>query len=166
MKNILTICYLFIVLFLIYTCQTKNEKPTGIDQTRFPSMDYEASIEKFKDSDKPTLLLFNGYACVNCRKFEKLLKEDVGLDKLNAKYNLINLHVDDKTKLDAPKTIIHTINNEKRILRTRGNMSSYLQIELTRSGSQPVFAIMKDSIVQKLIFYTPHAQELRDSLDL
>jgi len=166
MEKILRICYLVVVLLLVYTCQPTDKKTKGIDQTRFPSMDYEASMEKFKDSNKPTLLLFNGYGCVNCRKLEKLLKEEIGLNKLTAKYDLINLHVDDKTELDSPKFKRNPINNSKRLMKTRGNINAYLQIELTKSGSQPILAIMKDSIVEKIIGYTPHAQALRDSLNL
>ncbi|MDD3910337.1 MAG: cytochrome c biogenesis protein CcdA, partial [Proteiniphilum sp.] len=64
------------------------------------TLDYETGIKMAKEQDKPVLIDFSGYGCVNCRKMEASVWTDPRVKNiLDNKYILITLMVDDKTRL-------------------------------------------------------------------
>jgi thiol:disulfide interchange protein DsbD len=64
--------------------------------------DYEKGLAYAKTVNKPIMLDFTGYACVNCRKMENNVWSDAMiLPILNNEVVLISLYVDDKR--DLPK---------------------------------------------------------------
>jgi len=102
------------------------------------TMDYEAGIALAKQQNKPVLIDFSGYGCVNCRKMEASVWTDPRVkDMLDNEYILITLMVDDKTKL--PEIIEVDENGRTTRLKTIGDKWSYLQRHKFGSNAQPYY---------------------------
>ena len=103
--------------------------------------DFEAGMEYARQHNKPVMLDFTGYGCVNCRKMELAVWTDPKVSKLlNDDYVLITLFVDNKTKLPAPVKI--TENGAERTLRTVGDKWSYLQRSKFGANAQPFYVLI------------------------
>ncbi|MBK9985078.1 MAG: thioredoxin family protein [Saprospiraceae bacterium] len=67
-----------------------------------------------KTKNKPILLDFTGYGCVNCRKTEEhIWVKDNIRNKINDDFVLVSLYVDDKMALDTPYLISPLQDNKK-----------------------------------------------------
>ena len=94
-----------------------------------------------KKVNKPVMIDFSGFGCVNCRKMEAAVWTDPQVaDKLNNDFVLISLYVDDKQPLDHPIEIVE--NGKKRTLRTIGDKWSYLQRSKFGANAQPFYVII------------------------
>ena len=103
--------------------------------------DYEVGMEYARANNKPVMLDFTGYGCVNCRKMELAVWTDPKVSKfLTEDYVLITLFVDDKTKLAEPITV--TENGKERTLRTVGDKWSYLQRSKFGANAQPFYVLV------------------------
>lgn len=103
--------------------------------------DYELGMEYARQHNKPVMLDFTGYGCVNCRKMEAAVWTDPKVSSIiNDDYVLITLYVDNKTKLTEPVTI--TENGTERILRTVGDKWSYLQRVKFGANAQPFYVLL------------------------
>ena len=103
--------------------------------------DYESGMEYAKKQNKPVIIDFSGYGCVNCRKMEASVWTDPRVkDILEKDYVLITLMVDDKTKLPEPITIEE--NGKTRKLRTIGDKWSYLQRSKFGANAQPFYVLL------------------------
>jgi thioredoxin-related protein len=131
------VCVIFSLIFLLISCGEEKINH-NTDWENFPSMDFEKSMRTFEESDKPVLVLFNAIGCLNCRRFERVLKREVGLEKIKSKYNLINLYLDDKTKLSESECFEH----RGRTIKRRGQVNVIIQTEKLQTGSQPYLAVM------------------------
>jgi len=96
------------------------------------------------ENNRPVLVDFSGYGCVNCRKMEGAVF-DTGRVSSIVKENfvLIKLMVDDKTKLSEPMTVEE--NGKKVVLKTIGDKWSYLQRHKFSANSQPYYIILNHS---------------------
>lgn len=102
---------------------------------------YEEGMEYAAKVDKPVLIDFSGFGCVNCRKMEAAVWTDPEVKKLiENDYVLITLMVDDKTPL--PEPIIIEENGRKRTLRTVGDRWSYLQRYKFGANAQPFYVLL------------------------
>ena len=105
------------------------------------SLDYETGMAYAKQVNKPVLLDFSGYGCVNCRKMEASVWTDPRVKSLiDDEYVLITLMVDDKTKL--PEIIEVDENGRTFKLKTIGDKWSYLQRHKFGSNSQPFYVVL------------------------
>ena len=103
--------------------------------------DYEAGMAYAKQHNKPVMIDFSGYGCVNCRKMEASVWTDSRVkDILENDYVLITLMVDDKTKLPEPIRIQE--NGKTRTLRTIGDKWSYLQRSKFGANAQPFYILL------------------------
>ena len=103
--------------------------------------DYEVGMEYAKKHNKPVIIDFSGYGCVNCRKMEASVWTDPKVKQiLENDYVLITLMVDDKTKLPAPMEIEE--NGRVRKLRTNGDKWSYLQRSKFGANAQPFYVLL------------------------
>ena len=103
--------------------------------------DYEAGMEYARMNNKPVMLDFTGYGCVNCRKMELAVWTDQKVSKLITEdYVLITLYVDDKTKLAEPITVNE--NGKERTLRTVGDKWSYLQRSKFGANAPPFYVLV------------------------
>lgn len=103
--------------------------------------DYDLGMEIARATNKPVLIDFTGYGCVNCRKMEATVWTDPQVASIMTNdYVLIQLFVDDKTPLPAP--IVVKINGQERKLRTVGDKWSYLQSSKFGANAQPFYVLL------------------------
>ena len=114
----------------------KNEVHAAFD-------DYESGMAYAKKVNKPVMIDFSGFGCVNCRKMEASVWTDPKVKQmLENDYVLITLMVDDKTKLPQPIEIQE--NGKTRKLKTIGDKWSYLQRSKLGSNAQPFYILLND----------------------
>lgn len=114
----------------------KNEIHAAFD-------DYESGMAYAKKVNKPVMIDFSGFGCVNCRKMEASVWTDPKVKQmLENDYVLITLMVDDKTKLPQPIEIQE--NGKTRKLKTIGDKWSYLQRSKFGSNAQPFYILLND----------------------
>jgi thiol:disulfide interchange protein DsbD len=104
--------------------------------------DLKFATEYARSVNKPLMIDFTGWACENCRKMEEQVWSDPEVKKrLNDKFVLVSLYVDDKTELplDEQKEVEW---NGKRTLRTVGNKWSYLQSTKYKALALPQYRII------------------------
>ena len=105
------------------------------------TLDYETGMAIAKQQNKPVLIDFSGYGCVNCRKMEASVWTDPRVKNLiDDEFVLITLMVDDKTKL--PEIIEVEDNGRTTKLKTIGDKWSYLQRHKFGSNSQPFYVVL------------------------
>ena len=103
--------------------------------------DYDDAIEYAKKHNKPILVDFSGYGCVNCRKMEAVVWDAEEVQKLiNEDFVLVSLFTDDRTRLETPMEIEE--NGTKKILETQGEKWSYLQRSKFGANAQPFYVII------------------------
>ena len=107
-------------------------------------MDYEEGMAYAKAHNLPVMIDFTGYGCVNCRKMEAAVFIDPTVaDIMTEKYVLIQLYVDEKTKL--PEPIVVNDNGNERKLRTVGDKWSYLQSVKFGATAQPFYVLLDNN---------------------
>ena len=103
--------------------------------------DYDLGMEYARLHNKPVMLDFTGYGCVNCRKMELAVWTDPTVRKIiNDDSLLITLYVDNKTPLSEPVKIME--NGTERTLRTVGDKWSYLQRVKFGANAQPFYVLI------------------------
>lgn len=120
-----------------------NTQDFNLDQHKVEAKftDYEAGMAFARTQNKPVLVDFTGFGCVNCRKMEMAVWHDTQVrDLINDDYVLISLYVDDKTPL--PETIVVTENGKETKLRTIGDRWSYLQRTKFGANAQPFYVLL------------------------
>ncbi len=103
---------------------------------------YEEGMRYAKAHNKPVLVDFSGFGCVNCREMENSVWINPQIKSLlEEDYVLITLMVDDKTPLPKVIEVEETIGNtQKRTkLRTIGDKWSYLQRSKFGANAQPFY---------------------------
>lgn len=105
--------------------------------------DYDKGMKHAREVDKPVLVDFTGWGCVNCRKMGNAVWTDPRVrDMLLNDYVLISVYVDDKTKLPEDEVMTVTENGNKKKLTTVGRKWSYLQRMKFGENSQPFYVIL------------------------
>ncbi|MEM6816581.1 MAG: cytochrome c biogenesis protein CcdA [Bacteroidota bacterium] len=142
-----------------------NECPNGVNCFR----NLEAGMEYAQSQQKPILLDFTGYACVNCRKMEEHVWSDPRIfDLINEKYVLVSLYVDDKKELPHIEQIeVNRVQGGTRKLRNYGHKWAHFQTKFFYNNSQPYYvAISSDGsqILNNPVGYTPEIAEYEDFL--
>lgn len=103
--------------------------------------DYDLGMQMALTSDKPVLIDFTGYGCVNCRKMEAAVWTDPQVAEIMSDdYVLIQLFVDDKTPL--PEPVMVNVNGQEQKLRTVGDKWSYLQSCKFGANAQPFYVLL------------------------
>ncbi|MEZ7915375.1 cytochrome c biogenesis protein CcdA [Macellibacteroides fermentans] len=106
--------------------------------------DYEAGMAYAKKNNKPVMIDFSGYGCVNCRKMEASVWTNPGVKQIiENDYVLITLFVDDKTKL--PEVIEIEEHGKIRKLKTVGDKWSYLQRSKFGANAQPFYVLLDNN---------------------
>lgn len=114
--------------------------PKGFD----PYYDYEEALAASKEQNKPVLIDFTGWNCVNCRKMEANVWTDPAVAKLlKEEFIMAELFVDDKTELPANEQFVSTYSGKK--IKTIGNKNSDFQASAFDSNSQPLYVIVDAS---------------------
>ncbi len=128
--------------------------------------DYYKGLEYAKQVNKPIMIDFTGYACVNCRKMEeRVWAEPQILDILKNDIVLISLYVDDKRKL--PDNEQYTSETTGKRIKSIGNKWSDFQIKQYQANAQPYYVLMdhkEDNLIEP-IGYTPDVATYEDWLN-
>jgi thiol:disulfide interchange protein DsbD len=118
--------------------------------------DYDEALKYAKEVNKPLMIDFTGWACVNCRKMESQVWPDPAVDKLlRNEVVLVSLYVDDKNELPADQQAVKKLGDRDFKIYTIGNKWSYLQASRYQSYSQPQY-ILVDHNEQQLTKETAH----------
>lgn len=130
--------------------------------------EYEKALARARAENKPLLIDFTGWACVNCRRMEEKVWTDKEVDSImRNKFVVVSLYVDEKTKLPATEQSVFktSVGIDKSII-TVGDKWATFQTENFRATSQPQYAIINpDEIaLTKTKFYTPDPNEFADWL--
>lgn len=103
--------------------------------------DYYEALEFAKKEDKPLLLDFTGWACVNCRKMEEYVWADPAVAPIMADdYIIASLYVDDRG--DVPEKYKNEKNVNGDPLRNIGEMWKKMEIERYQEITQPMYVII------------------------
>lgn len=123
--------------------------------------DYEKGLAYAKKVNKPVMIDFTGYACVNCRKMEQQVwAKDEILPILKNEVVLISLYVDDKRALANGVEIDSKLYPGKK-LKYIGQKWSEFQIIKYGANAQPFYVLMDhngENLIEP-VAYTPDVQE-------
>ena len=149
-------------------CYSLYSHPVNCKEGFEPLRDYEIALKKARDENKPLLIDFTGWACVNCRRMEEAVWTDPAVDSLmRNEFVVVSLYVDERTKLPLNErtTYIDKTGKEQSII-TVGDKWSAFQIENFHATSQPQYAIISpdEKALTKTKFYTPDAEEFENWL--
>lgn len=121
-----------------------NKKYAGLFKTPHELdafYDYEEGLAYARKVNKPALIDFTGWSCVNCRKMEATVWADPEvLRRLREDYVIISLYVDDRTSLDESEQYVSEFSGKK--INTIGKKWSDLQSSKFKTNSQPYYVIM------------------------
>jgi thiol:disulfide interchange protein len=102
--------------------------------------DYEKGLAYAKLVNKPIMLDFTGYACVNCRKMENNVWSDAMiLPILNNEVVLISLYVDDKRDLPKSEQFISETTGSE--IETVGDKWTDFMISKYKTNTQPLYVL-------------------------
>ncbi len=124
---------------------------------------YEEGLAYAKQTGKPIMLDFTGWACVNCRKMEEnVWNQPEVFNIINEKYVLISLYVDDREVLAADKQHDYvTAQGKLKHIETVGDKWATFQTETFVNNSQPYYALLSadEKLLVKPVGYTPKVSE-------
>ncbi len=128
-----------------------------------PLLDYEQALQLARKENKPVLIDFTGWACVNCRRMEEKVWTKPDVEKLMRNdFIVVSLYVDERTKLPtAQQTVYKAKNGSEKSIITVGDKWTTFQIDNFNATSQPQYAIISpdEKALAKTKFYTPDAHE-------
>jgi thiol:disulfide interchange protein len=142
-----------------YSWYENNEKDLHFN-------DYYEALAYAKEVNKPLLIDFTGWACVNCRKMEENVWPQDDVKKLLKEYVIVSLYVDDKVQL--PKELQGSIpiplksGGEKiKTLITVGDRWSAFESIRFGQVSQPYYVLLspEEILLNHPVGYTPNAVE-------
>ncbi len=124
--------------------EKESDCPLGIDCYK----DFGEGVAYAKSVNKPILLDFTGWACVNCRKMEEnvwsesdvypLLKED---------YVLISLYIDDRKELPSEEQFDYKFESGRvKAIKTIGEKWGTFQTINFNSASQPYYVLLSPDL--------------------
>jgi thiol:disulfide interchange protein DsbD len=149
---------------------TKESVVPGTDPDHCPHNlncfhDYDAALAYAKTVNKPLMVDFTGWSCVNCRKMEdKVWVEPMILQMLREDYVLVSLYVDDKTELPSNQQRVSPTTGNK--IRTIGNKWSDLETERYKTNTQPFYVLLdhQEKVLVPSSGYQPDAALFSDFL--
>jgi thiol:disulfide interchange protein DsbD len=125
--------------------------------------DYESAVQLSKQQNKPILIDFTGWACVNCRKMEENVWTDPEvMSFIQNNFILVSLYVDDKALLSVEKRFTYTTAaGAKKEITSVGDLWATFQAENFNQSSQPLYVVMSpdQKLLSNPVGYTPNAKE-------
>ena len=120
--------------------EQESDCPLGLDCFK----DFDEGIAFAKANNKPILLDFTGWACVNCRKMEENVWSDPKVYQiLKDEYVLISLYIDDRKELPKDTQFKVKLNeNHLKDIETIGDKWSTFQYLNFQTASQPYYVTM------------------------
>lgn len=107
-----------------------------------PYYDYEEALVASKEQNKPLLVDFTGWNCVNCRKMEAEVWSNAKIkNMINNDFILVELYVDDK--------VLQLTDNERYVspatgksIKTVSQRNADFQITRFNNNAQPLYALL------------------------
>ncbi len=120
--------------------ETESDCPLGLDCFK----DFEEGVAYAKEMNKPILLDFTGWACVNCRKMEENVWSDASVYPiLKDEYVLISLYVDDRKELPEDEKFNFKFNSGRiKSIENVGQKWGTFQTVNFNAASQPYYVLM------------------------
>ena len=130
--------------------------------------EYEKALQLARDQNKPVLIDFTGWACVNCRRMEEnvWVNEEVK-SLMKNDFIVVSLYVDERQKLPISEQFQYkTKAGTLKPIITVGDKWATFQSENFNAVAQPQYAILSpdEKALTKTKAYTPAAGEFRDWL--
>ncbi|PJE43790.1 MAG: thiol:disulfide interchange protein [Flavobacterium sp.] len=142
---------------------SKSELPDGAkvgEHGIITFTDYDKGLAYAKEVNKPLMLDFTGFACVNCRKMEiNVWSDEKVLSVLKNDVVLISLYVDDKREL--PKEQQYVSKETGKEVVTIGNKWTDFIITRYKTNTQPYYVLtdLKEQKLNEPISYTPNIDD-------
>jgi thiol:disulfide interchange protein DsbD len=144
-----------------YSYFNPSDCPQGI--TCFK--DLEEGLAYAREVNKPVMLDFTGYTCVNCRKMEEnVWSEDNIKDILTEDYVLISLYVDDRSELPKDEQVeVDRLDGSGRqvTIDQVGEKWHYFQQSVFQHATQPYYVLVSPDgqTLNPPVAYTPDADD-------
>lgn len=106
------------------------------------SKDFEEAWAMAKEQNKPILIDFSGYGCVNCRKMEEQVWVQEDIRELLSEFIIASLYVDDRTLLPEEERYNSTVSGKLKEVKTIGNKWTDFEIRHFKKASQPNYIIV------------------------
>ena len=152
-------------MFYSYYDKT-TECPLGLNCFK----DLDEGLAAAKLENKPIMLDFTGWACVNCRKMEEhVWSASKVYDILNKEYIVISLYVDDRKELmESEKFDYLKPNGSVKKIKTVGDKWATLQTINFQNNSQPFYVLLNHDmeLLNHTTSYTPNVEEYYEWLKI
>jgi cytochrome c biogenesis protein CcdA/thioredoxin-related protein len=129
--------------------------------------DYNKALQLAKEQNKPLLIDFTGWACVNCRKMEEnVWSQKRVYDYIQENFILVSLYVDDKERLPVEKRFTYNTKQGPKEIVTIGDQWATFETENFQKQSQPLYVVVdtKERLITNPVGYTPDVQKYLDWL--
>lgn len=145
---------------LFYSIYDKGTSaPLGLEAYK----DFDEGLLAAQKANKPIMVDFTGWACVNCRKMEEQVWSEEAIFKhINENYVLISLYVDDRKELPEDEKFNYLKpNGNVKSIKTVGDKWATFQTLNFQNNSQPYYVLMDSNLklLNTPIGYTPDAEE-------
>ncbi len=124
--------------------ETESDCPLGLDCFK----DFEKGVAYAQEVNKPILLDFTGWACVNCRKMEENVWSDPDIYPIiKEDYVLISLYVDDRKELpEAQQFDFKYDSGRVKAIETIGQKWGTFQTINFNAASQPYYVLLSPNL--------------------
>ncbi|MES1220048.1 MAG: thioredoxin family protein [Bacteroidota bacterium] len=154
-------------------CYSLYKHPVNCEEKFEPLRDYDEALALARKENKPLLIDFTGWACVNCRRMEEKVWPDADVAAMMRNdFIVVSLYVDERQQLPASKQLqFKTRNGSDKSIVTVGDKWATFQSENFYAVAQPQYAIIStdEKALTKTKAYTPNpkdfSQWLRCGLD-
>jgi thiol:disulfide interchange protein DsbD len=144
-------------------CYSVYERPVNCERNIQPLHSYEEAIQVAREKNKPVLIDFTGWACVNCRRMEENVWTNPDVAALmRDSFIVVSLYVDERKDLPARERFEFTSSEgRKKQVTTVGDKWTNFQIENFFKTSQPQYAIISpdEKALTRTKTYTPDPDE-------
>jgi len=150
-------------------CYSVYKNPVNCARGVEPLKDYEQALALAKKLNKPVLIDFTGWACVNCRRMEENVWTDAEVKRrMLDSFVVVSLYVDERRLLPtAAQTVYQTKDGAQKNIITVGDKWATFQSENFNAVSQPQYALISpdEKILTYTKGYTPKAEDFAKWLD-
>ncbi|MFM9952016.1 MAG: thioredoxin family protein [Saprospiraceae bacterium] len=102
---------------------------------------YSEAVSKSKELNKPILLYFTGFKCVNAQRMEQyILSKEKIKTTIDVQFIFLPLYVDDET--ETPKNEWYKSNHLRTTINSVGKKNREIQMQKFNTNSQPLFIIL------------------------
>ncbi len=145
---------------LFYSIYEKGtEAPLGLEAYK----DWDKGLEAARKENKPIMIDFTGWACVNCRKMEEQVWSEPEVFKtISEDYILISLYVDDREELPEEEQFNYPRpNGSIKPIKTIGDKWATFQTLNFSNNSQPFYVLLDPNLnlLKEPVGYMPDASE-------